>query len=164
MHALRKVDHAALRTNQAFIIAFNLLAFIFDLPILAGLVSMVMLFGTLTAKPGFGFIYRLALKPLGWVKPDILEDNPEPHRFAQGFGSVVLLAGVVSLILGGTVLGWVLVWVVIALAALNLFGGFCVGCAMYYWLNRLNLPGFTKTPPPGTTPGMRPASGYMEER
>lgn len=161
MAALGKVDHAALRTNQAFIIALNLLAFILNLPVLAGLVGLLMLLGTLTRKPGFGFLYKLVLKPLGWVKPDVVDDNPEPHRFAQGFGSVVLLIGVIALLIGSTVFGWVLVWVVIALAALNLFGGFCVGCAMYYWLNRLHIPGFTKSPPPGVTPGTRPT---LEER
>ena len=41
MQALRKVDHAALRTNQAFIIALNLLAFILDLPVLAAIVGVV---------------------------------------------------------------------------------------------------------------------------
>jgi hypothetical protein len=53
-------------------------------------------------------------------------------------------------------LGWSLVWLVIALAALNLFAGFCVGCAVYYWLARLNVPGFAQHPPAGTLPGMRP--------
>ncbi|MCB2178671.1 DUF4395 domain-containing protein [bacterium] len=159
MAALGKVDHAALRTNQAFIIVLNLLAFVFDLPVLAGVVGLLMLLGTLTAKPGFGFVYKLALKPLGWVKPDVMQDNPEPHRFAQGFGSVVLLTGVAAFFLGASVLGWVLVWVVIALAALNLFGGFCVGCAMYYWLNRLHVPGFSKAAPVGVIPGMRPDDG-----
>lgn len=157
MAALGKVDHAALRTNQAFIIALNLLAFILNLPVLAGFVGLVMLAGTLMGKPGFGFLYKLVFRPLGWVKPDVVEDNPEPHRFAQGFGSVVLLVGSAALFLGWTVFGWVLVWIVIALAALNLFGGFCVGCAMYYWLNRLQVPGFSKSPPPGVTPGTRPS-------
>jgi len=64
--------------------------------------------------------------------------------------------GIVSLGLGAVGLGWGLVWVVIALAALNLFGAFCVGCAVYYWLNRLKVPGFVKSPPAGTFPGMRP--------
>jgi hypothetical protein len=40
------------------------------------------------------------------------------------------------------VLGWALSWIVVALAALNLFAGICVGCLMYYWLNRLGVPGF----------------------
>jgi hypothetical protein len=30
----------------------------------------------------------------------------------------------------------------VALAALNLFAGICVGCLMYYWFNRLGVPGF----------------------
>ena len=47
-------------------------------------------------------------------------------------------------------------WLVIALASLNLFVGFCAGCAVYYWLGKLHLPGFVKTPPPGAFPGMRP--------
>ena len=160
MVGLLKVDHAALRTNQAIIIALNLLAFILDLPVVALIVGVVMLTGSLLKRPGFGFVYRLILKPIGLVKPDVLDDNPEPHRFAQTFGSIVLLVGTLSLYLGPVGLGWGLVWLVIALAALNLFGGFCVGCAMYYWLNRLQVPGFGKSPPPGTTPGMRPK---MEE-
>jgi hypothetical protein len=90
------------------------------------------------------------------VRPDVLEDNPEPHRFAQGLGGVVLLVGVLALFAGLPVLGWGLVWLVIALAALNLFAGFCAGCAVYYWLNRLNVPGFVKPPPQNTFPGRRP--------
>jgi hypothetical protein len=31
-----------------------------------------------------------------------------------------------------------------------------MGCAMYYWLGRLKVPGFVKSPPEGTFPGMRP--------
>jgi len=156
---LRKVDHAALRTNQAFIIALNILAYLFDLPWLAGLVMGAMLLGTLLKAPGFGFIYKHILAPLGIMKPDVLLDNPEPHRFAQGFGGVVMLGGVVALYSGLSTLGWGLVWLVIALAALNLFGGFCVGCAVYYWLGRLHLPGFGKRPPQDTVPGMRPKMG-----
>ena len=32
--------------------------------------------------------------------------------------------------------------IVVALAGLNLFAGICVGCMMYYWFNRLGVPGF----------------------
>ena len=38
----------------------------------------------------------------------------------------------------------------------NAFGGFCAGCAVYYWLAKLNVPGFTKIPPAGFFPGMKP--------
>lgn len=154
--SLQKVDHSALKVNQSFIIGLNILAFILNLPWLALIVTLAMALGTAFRVPGFGFVYTYALKPRGWVKPDVLTDNPEPHRFAQGFGAVVMAAGVSALFVGAAPLGWGLVWLVIALAALNLFAGFCAGCAVYYWLNRLNVPGFVKSAPTGTFPGMRP--------
>jgi hypothetical protein len=153
---LVKVDHAALRTSQAMIIGLSLAAFILNLPWLAAGVALVMALGTLRRAPGFGFVYHQILKPRGWTRPDIVLDNPEPHRFAQGFGAIVLAAGAAALFTGLPPLGWVLVWLVIFLAALNLFGGFCAGCAVYYWLNRIRVPGFVKTPPKGTFPGRRP--------
>ncbi len=153
---LQKVDHTALRTNQAMIISLSLLAFILNWPWLAGVAALVMAYGTVRRQPGFRIVYTGLLKPRGWVKPDVINDNPEPHVFAQGFGAVVLAAGVILLFAGAAVAGWALVWLVIALAALNLFVGFCAGCAMYYWLGKLRLPGFVKAPPPGTFPGMRP--------
>lgn len=157
MLSLQKVDHAALRVNQGMVIGLNILAFILNLPILAAIVTIFMLGGSLTGQPGFKFVYRWLLKPLGLAKPDLIEDHPEPHRFAQTFGAVVMQAGVLLLFFGFPGWGWAFVWLVVALAALNLLGGFCVGCAMYYWLNRLQVPGFTKSPPPGVElPGARP--------
>jgi hypothetical protein len=153
---LQKVDHSALRVNQAMIISLSLIAFVLNLPWLAALVMLIMAYGTARRQPGFRIVYTGLLKPRGWVKPDVINDNPEPHVFAQGFGAVVLLIGVAALFLGATVLGWGLVWLVIALASLNLFVGFCAGCAVYYWLGKLHLPGFVKSPPPGAFPGMRP--------
>lgn len=153
---LRPVDHTALRVNQITIITLNILAFVLDLPWLAALVALAMILGTILKTPGFNFIYRYALKPTGLVKPDMLMDNPEPHRFAQGLGGAFMVAGSLALWAGYTLLGWGLVWMVAALAALNAFAGFCVGCAVYYWLSRLSVPGFHKSPPAGTFPGMRP--------
>jgi molybdopterin converting factor small subunit len=153
---LQKVDHTALRVNQACIIGLSMVAFIFNAPWLAALVAVVMAYGTARQQPGFRALYSGFLKPRGWVQPDVIPDNPEPHVFAQGFGMVVLAIGAAALLAGVSTLGWGLVWLVVALAALNLFGGFCAGCAVYYWLNRLKAPGFAKAPPPGTFPGMRP--------
>jgi len=153
---LEQVDHTALRTNQAFIIALNLLAFILNQPWLAAFVAGMMILGTILSVPAFGFIYRRILRPLGWISPQVLTDNPEPHRFAQGFGAMVLMLGVVALLTGSNGLGWGLIWLVIGLAALNLFAGFCAGCAVYYWLSRLKAPGFVQSPPDDTYPGMQP--------
>jgi hypothetical protein len=159
---LKKVDHSALKANQLFIISLNILAFILDLPVLAAFVALVMGIGSLLKAPGFGFVYKHVLKPHGWMKPDVLDDNPEPHRFAQFLGFLFMTAGSLALFSGASVLGWSLVWLVAALAALNAFGGFCVGCAVYYWLSRFKLPGFTKQPPSGTFPGMKPKVGASQ--
>ncbi len=143
----RKVDQSALRVNQAFIITFLLLAFILDSWLVAAFVGLVMLIGTAEPRLSlFKAVYRMLLKPAGWVKPDVITDNPEPHRFAQGFGGVVLALAVTATIVGQVVVGWILVWLVIVLAALNLFLGFCAGCFVYYQLNRLHVPGFDRSP------------------
>ncbi|HOA24075.1 MAG TPA: DUF4395 domain-containing protein [Aggregatilineales bacterium] len=141
------VDHSALRTNQAFIIGLLILAFVLDAWPLVAFVAAVMLVGT--AWPGaalFQRIYRHVLRPTGLVKPDVIPDNPEPHRFAQGLGGTFVLIGAVLLAAGVPVAGWALAWLVIGLAALNLFVGFCAGCFVYYRLNRLGVPGFTQSP------------------
>jgi hypothetical protein len=156
MDKLKKVDHGAMVANQIVIIVLTILAFVLDRAWLAGFVAVVMALGTLVGRPGFLPVYTLVFKPLGLVKPHVLLDNPEPHRFAQGFGAVVLGAGSALLLGGLAVAGWSLVWLVVALAALNAFAGFCAGCFMYYWLTRFKVPGFSKTPPEGTFPGMRP--------
>jgi hypothetical protein len=122
----------------------------------AALVALAMLAGTSLRQPGFKWLYAGFLKPRGIVKPDVIPDNPQPHVFAQGFGGVVLLASLAGFALGNPIVGWALSWLVAALAALNLFAGFCAGCFVYYWLNRLRVPGFVAEPIRGTFPGMRP--------
>src|SRR5678815_1637815 len=104
---LQKVDHSALKANQLFIISLSILAFILNLPVLAAFVALVMGLGSALKVPGFLPIYKNILKPRGWMKPDVLDDNPEPHRFAQFLGFVFMAAGSISLFLGVTVLvGW----------------------------------------------------------
>jgi hypothetical protein len=142
-----KVDQTALKVNQAFIIALLIGAFLLDSWLLVAFVGLVMLLGTAVPRLSlFKEIYRRALQPANLVKAHRVPDNPEPHRFAQGFGGVVLALAVVTLLLGSAIAGWALVWVVITLAGLNLFLGFCAGCFVYYQLNRLNVPGFERSP------------------
>jgi len=145
----RKVDHSALRTNQAFIIGLLILAFVFDVWPLVTLVAAVMIVGTIW--PGaalFKAAYLYVLKPLKIAQPDVRVDNPEPHLFAQGVGGAVLTLATIAFVVVAPAAGWILAWVVVALAALNLFAGICVGCMMYYWLNRLGVPGFKVSPIP----------------
>jgi molybdopterin converting factor small subunit len=146
---VRKVDHSALRTNQVFIIGLLLIGFIIGVKAwwLVAFVSAVMIIGTVIPSAGlFKRIYQHILKPSGLVKPDAIPDNPEPHLFAQGLGGIFTLGSTIALLAGLPILGWTLTWIVIVLAALNLFLGFCAGCFVYYQLNRLGVPGFRATP------------------
>ena len=143
----RRVDHSALRTNQAFIIGLLVLAFVLEQPALVAFVAAVMLVGTIVPSAGlFKAVYWSFLKPRGIVKPDVKVDNPEPHLFAQGVGGVFLLAATLAFLASAANVGWVLTWIVIALASLNLFAGICVGCLMYYQLHRFGVPGFAYAP------------------
>jgi hypothetical protein len=146
--AARRVDQSAIKVNQAFIAGLLLMAFILNSWPLAALVALVMLVGTaVPAIALFQAIYRKVLRPLGVVRAKVIADNPEPHRFAQGFGGVVVALGVVAIVVGAWAPGWALVWLVIALASANLLLGFCAGCFMYYQLNRLGMPGFRYSRP-----------------
>lgn len=146
-HGDRRVDHSALRTNQVFIISLLILGFILNAPLWVGFVSAVLLIGTLFPPAGlFKSIYWFILKPTGLVKSDIRVDNPEPHQFAQFLGGIFTLLSTIALALNSTLIGWSLAWIVVALAALNLFAGICVGCVIYYQLHRLGITGFTRAP------------------
>ncbi len=139
-----RVDQSALKTNQAFIIAFLLLAFWLDSPALVAFVAAVMLLGTAVPRLAlFQAIYRGALRPAGLIRPHVVPDHPAPHRFAQGFGGVVVALAGLSLAAGLSWLGWALAWLVVVLAGLNLFLGFCAGCFLYFQLRRLGVPGFS---------------------
>jgi hypothetical protein len=137
------VDHSALKTNQASIILLLAAGFVLESALLVALVAAVMIVGTALPRAGlFKLLYEKVLKPVGLMKPDVREENPRPHIFAQGLGGTVLVLALVALFLGAPLVGWVLVWLVVALAALNLFVGFCLGCFVYYQLGKRGVPGF----------------------
>ena len=132
------VDRMALRVNQAFIIGFLALAFLLVQPWLVVFVFAVMAIGTAFPQAAlFQRIYRDVLRPVGLLKPDLHDEDAAPHRFAQGMGAAVLLIAMIALFAGAPAVGWGLAFVVIALAAVNLFFGFCAGCFVYFQLQRL---------------------------
>lgn len=144
---LRQVDHSAIRVTQAFTIGLLLLAFVLNAWWLAAFVALANLVGTLNPDLGlFRQFYLRGLKPALIVKPHVVEDNPEPHRFSQGLGALFVGLGLLAMLLGVPALGWGLVWLVIGLASLSLFLGFCAGCFMYYQFNKLGVPGFRVSP------------------
>lgn len=135
-----KVDHALLQANQASIITLLVLAFIFNWMWLVAFVSVVMIVGSIWPQAGlFKIGARRFLRPLGLCKADVHDDLPQPHLFAQAVGGVFLLAATLAFGAGAPALGWVLSAIVVVLAAVNLFTGFCAGCFMYYQLGKLGI-------------------------
>ncbi len=147
VQSLRKVDHNGLRTGQALTIILLLAAFILDSPLLVGIVGIAQLLGGLGVSfAPYRLIYQNIVKPSGIVKPHVIEDNPEPHQFAMLVGAIFNGVAVIALFAGAPSIAWILVWVVIALANLNFWLNFCLGCWMYYQFNRFGVPGFTHAP------------------
>lgn len=135
-----RVDRNALRFNQGTIVLLTVLAFVAG----AGAgkwavlgVALIMLAGT--AWPPLGLFvqaYRRVAVPMGLMRPHIVVEDPAPHRFAQGMGGAFLLFAFVALAAGASIAGWVLAWMVVALALVNILFGFCLGCFIYFQLGR----------------------------
>lgn len=131
------VDYSALRFNQASIITLLALGFVLNQPWLVVFVAAVMWIGTLAPQAGlFKLLYQHVFKRLRIVRPAPRADDLRPHLFAQGVGALVLTLSSLALLAGLPLLGWALAGVVVALAAINLFLGFCMGCFMYFQLAR----------------------------
>lgn len=137
---ISKVDHNAIKFNQVSIALVSLAAFVGDWPPLALVLALIMAVGTAWPRLGlFRLIYRYGVLPSGMVRPHVLDDDPAPHRFAQGLGAVVLLLGYGSLLTGAAAAGWALVLLVTVLALVNVVFDFCAGCFVYYQLRRAGL-------------------------
>ena len=135
------VDHSALRVNQAGIVLTVLVAFVGSavfrpLLVLLPLLAVVLLLGTFAPQLAlFKQIYFKVLKPAGIVKPRPVQDRPEPHNFAQGMGGVFVAIASIFLI-PLPVVGLALALLVAVLAFVNLAFGYCVGCQIFYQLER----------------------------
>jgi hypothetical protein len=128
-----KLDPNVLKFNQISIIAFLILAFLLQQPIIVAFVAAVMLLGTFYPKLAlFKNMYSSLVRPALGIARNMVEDDPRAHNFAQGVGGVVLVLSSLAFLLGSSVVGWGLGIVVIALAGLNLTTNICVGCFLYY--------------------------------
>ena len=97
---------------------------------------VVLLLGTFAPRLAlFKQLYFKVLKPRGIIKPRPVQDRPEPHNFAQGMGGVVLAIASVFL-LPLPVVGLALALLVAVLAFVNVAFGYCLGCQIFYQLER----------------------------
>ncbi|MCK9487460.1 MAG: DUF4395 domain-containing protein [Dehalococcoidia bacterium] len=138
-----RVDRNTLRTNQAFIVGLSVLAFLLGTEAGRWVVlgtALVMSLGTLHEGLAlFKQVHRRILKPAGILPANVHIEDPMPHQFAQAMGSVFLFAAFAALVGGAVALGWVLTWLVAALAFVNLTVQFCAGCFVYFQLDRRGL-------------------------
>jgi len=138
---VKKVDTTAIKFNQAAIVTLTLVGFLLNQPYLVLFVGLVLAVGTIWPQAAlFKQVYFKLLKPVRMLRANVVADDPAPHQFAQGVGASFLLASSGALlILQANTWGWVLAWIVIILAAVNLFFSFCAGCFVYYQLDRFGL-------------------------
>ncbi len=135
------IDHSALKVNQTGIVVTVLVAFIGSalyrpLLVLIPLLAIVLLLGTVAPRLAlFKQVYFKLLKPRGIVKPRPVQDRPEPHNFAQGLGGVFLAVASVFLV-PLPVVGLALALLVAVLAFVNLAFGYCLGCQIFFQLER----------------------------
>ncbi len=136
-----RVDAQLAKFSQGCVVIMTAIAFIFQWPVLT-LIAMLCL-GISALAPAvspFRLLYRYIILPLHLLKPRIVEDDPAPHRFAQGIGALFLIASTLLLFFTqATALGWALDLIVIVLSGINLTVGFCAGCFVYYHLGRLGV-------------------------
>ena len=139
--ATQVVDHSALKVNQTGIIATVLIAFIGGAVfrpalVLIPLLAIVLLLGTFAPQLAlFKQFYFKVLKPRSIVKPRPVQDRPEPHNFAQGLGGVFLAVASIFLI-PVPFLGLAIALLVAVLAFVNLAFGYCLGCQIFFQLER----------------------------
>ncbi len=146
-----QVDHAEIKMGQVLTIIISGIALalqnIIPLIILAGI---FLLSGTVRSMSPFSLLYRWIIKPLKIIKSDYRLDNIQPHKFGQLIGAITVVLALALIQFGYTTAGWIIVGVLIALTAIS-YAGWCVGCYMYYQLNRLGLGGFFKHSPTDKT-------------
>jgi hypothetical protein len=131
------VDRTGLRFQQALLILLVGSGFVLNTPWLVVLVAAVLALGTIAPSLAvFQRLYRDLLRPAGLLRPDVHAEDPTPHRFAQGLGAIMLIAASGALLAGAALLGWALALIVVVLAAVNLFFGFCAGCFLYFQLQQ----------------------------
>jgi len=137
-----KLDTHLLKFSQAGVVALTALAFVLQQPVIVAVAAAILLISALFPTIGpFRLVYRWVALPLRLLRPRIVEDDPAPHRFAQGVGAAFLVAATITLLALPALpaIGWTLDLVVFALATLNLTVGFCAGCFVYFHLGRLGL-------------------------
>jgi Domain of unknown function (DUF4395) len=142
-----QVDHAEIKLGQIITMMMSVMAFTFSEPKwLIALGGVFLVTGLFRPLSPFVFIYRYAVKPLGIMHSDYRLDNIQPHAFGQIVGAATVSIAIALLYMGHSTAGWLIVWILVGLTLVS-YLGWCIGCFMYYQLNRLGIKGFFRHTP-----------------
>jgi hypothetical protein len=138
--ALRVDTHLA-KFSQACTVLLTAIAFLLNQPVIVIITAVILALAALVPVISpYRLVYRGIILPLRLLRPRIVEDDPAPHRFAQGVGAAFLIASSLVLFLTtAAVVGWTLDLIVFVLSGINLIVGFCAGCFVYYHLGHIGL-------------------------
>ena len=139
--AAPRVDTHMGKFSQACTVVLTGVAFLLNQPVTVLITALIMVLAAFAPSISpYRLLYRGIILPLHLMRPRIVEDDPAPHRFAQGVGAVFLIASSLVLFLTPvSAIGWTLDLIVFVLAGINLTVGFCAGCFVYYHLGRLGI-------------------------
>lgn len=132
------VNEYAARVTAGLVVLLSvatlLTGFGWGLAVIAGGFWLRVLFG-----PRISPLARLSVKVLTpRLGKTRLVPGP-PKRFAQGIGAAISTAAAVLLAVGLAPAAWILLAVLIVAASLEAFAGFCLGCAVFGFLQRRGL-------------------------
>lgn len=141
------VDVRGPRVGAAITMVVLAVAMVVQGPVGVGLVAWQWLAFAISTFAGlawspYGNVFRFVKHRFDLGPPP--ETEPEaPPRFAQACGLAVTTIALVVFAVAGvdSVVGWIAVGVVLALAALLALTGFCVGCELYLLGQRLRTRG-----------------------
>ena len=139
--SIPRVDTHLAKFSQACTVLLTGLAFLLNQPVIVLIAAILLALAALvpTVSP-FRLLYRGIMLSLHLLRPRIVEDDPAPHRFAQGLAATLLFASTLALFLtNAAVVGWTLDLILFVLVCTNLTVGFCAGCFVYYHLGRIGL-------------------------
>ncbi len=141
------VDQHQIKFNMAMTASLLVIGFLLNswIPVAIAVVCQFSGAAGLSFAP-YRVLYTRLVVPSGLVKPNKIPDHHAPHRFGALVGGLFDLIGLILLLAGVTVAGWIFIAIVFVLSNLNLWLGFCAGCFTYYMLNKLGVPGFVYSP------------------
>src|SRR6516164_8119002 len=108
--SIPRVDTHLAKFSQACTVLLSALAFLLNQPVIVVITAIILLLSALTPSISpFRLLYRYVVVPMHLMSPRIVEDDPAPHRFAQGVGAAFLIASSLLLLLtNATAIGWAL--------------------------------------------------------